>query len=590
MKIIISVLLGATLSGATLSSAMSPPASMPSKALDHLFNNYWEHALRTTPELATVVGDGRYNDRLSDVSLGAIQKDLAWKRAFLAKLKAVPRKGLRSDELLSRDVLNTLIQDQLDGTRFKPWETPLTQMDGLHIDFPQLFSSHPFKTLKDYRDYLSRLKAFPKSVDDVVANMRSGLKAQNVPPKLVIQGIIGQVQPLSGGATATAPFLEPLKKFPEGISMAEQAGLRKSVDAALKQAVTPAYGRLLYFLEKEYLPKGRVEPGIWALKNGEERYRYAIRHHTTTNLDAKTIHEIGLKEVARIEDEMAAIGASLGFKDLATFREAIANKQDLHPKDGPELVARYKTYVDGMQAELPKLFGRLPKAPLVVIPMEAFRAEAAAAADYNAGTPDGKRPGRFAVNTFKAETRTMLTCESTAYHEAIPGHHMQISIAQELETVPEFQKHAPFTVFEEGWALYSERLPKELGFYKDPYSNYGRLNDEMLRAIRLVLDTGVHSLHWTRVQMVDYFRAHGSMDEVDIQSETDRYIAWPGQALAYKIGQMKILELREKAKQKLGGRFDIKGFHDCVLGGGALPLDLLERRVDAWILAREGMK
>ncbi len=584
-KLIIPVLLGATISGAAFGATTTS-----SKSLDRLFGNFWEHTLRTSPELATVVGDGRYNDRLTDRSRGAIQKELAWKRAFLAKLKAVPDKGLSADEMLSRDVLETLIQDQLDGVRFKPWETPLNQMDGLHIDFPQLFSSHPFRTSKDYRDYISRLKAFPKSVDNAIANMRSGVSHQNVLPTLVIQEVIGQVQPLSSGATATAPFLEPLKKFPDGSSTAEQAELRKDVDAALKQSVTPAYNRLLRFLEKEYLPKGRVEPGIWALKDGDARYRYAIRHHTTTDLEAKAIHAIGLKEVARIEGEMAVIGASLGFKDLAAFREAVAKKQDLHPKDGAELVARYKSYLDIMQAELPKLFGRLPKAPLVVIPMEDFRAEGAAAADYNAGTPDGKRPGRFAVNTFKAETRTMLTCESTAYHEAIPGHHMQISIAQELDSVPEFQKHAPFTAFEEGWALYSERLPKELGFYKDPYSDYGRLNDEMLRAIRLVLDTGVHSLHWTRAQMVDYFRAHGSMDEVDIQSETDRYIAWPGQALAYKVGQMKILDLREKAKQKLGTSFDIKGFHDCVLGGGALPLDLLERRVDAWIVEREGTK
>ncbi len=582
MKLILPVLIGATLSGAA-----SPAASLPSKSLDHLFKAYWEHALRINPEFATVVGDGRYNDRLSDLSLGAVRKELAWKRAFLAKLKAVPGKDLDADHLLSRDVLNTILLDQLDGARFRPWETPLSQMDGLHIDFPQLFSSHPFKTAKDYRDYISRLKAFPKSVDDEIANMRAGISHQNVPPRLVIQEVIGQVRPLSEGATASAPFLEPMDKIPDTIPAAEKAALRKDVEAALKQAVTPAYDRLLHFLDKEYLPNGRVEPGIWALKDGETRYQYDIRHHTTTNLDAKTIHEIGLKEVARIEAEMTAIGASLGFKDLAAFKEAAAKKQDLHPKDGAELVARYKKYLDGMQAELPKLFGRLPKAPLVVVPMEAFRADGAAAADYNAGTPDGKRPGRFSVNTFKAETRSMLTCESTAYHEAIPGHHMQISIAQELESVPEFQKHAPFTAFEEGWALYSERLPKELGFYRDPYSDFGRLSDEMLRAIRLVLDTGVHALHWTRAQMVDFFHAHGTNDEVELQSETDRYIAWPGQALSYKIGQMKILELREKAKQKLGARFDIKGFHDCVLGGGALPLDLLERRVDAWIAERE---
>ena len=581
MRIIIPVLLAANI------SCVAIGAITPSKALDHLFKEYWEHALRTSPELATVVGDDRYNDRLTDVSSGAIQKDLEWKRAFRAKLNALPGKGLDADQMLSRDVLNTLIQDQLDGAGFKPWEAPLTQMDGLHIDFPQLFSSHPFRTFKDYRDYISRLRAFPKSVDDVIANMRSGLKHRNVPPRLVILEIIGQVRPLSTGETATAPFLEPLKKFPEGISIPEQGVLRRDVDAALRQAVTPAYNRLLVFLEKDYLPEGRPDPGIWALKNGAARYRYAIRQHTTTNLQAKAIHEIGLKEVARIEGEMGAISVSLGFKDLAAFRDAITRKQDLHPKDGAELVARYQGYVDGMRAELPKLFGRLPKAPLRVIPMEAFRAEAAAGADYNAGTPDGKRAGRFAVNTFKAESCTMLTCESTAYHEAIPGHHMQISIAQELESVPEFQKHAPFTAFEEGWALYSERLPKELGFYRDPYSDFGRLSDEMLRAIRLVLDTGVHAMRWTRAQMVDFFRAHGTNDEVELQSETDRYIAWPGQALAYKIGQMKILELREHAKQKLGTRFDIKGFHDCVLGGGALPLDLLERRVNAWIAERE---
>jgi uncharacterized protein (DUF885 family) len=264
----------------------------------------------------------------------------------------------------------------------------------------------------------------------------------------------------------------------------------------------------------------------------------------------------------------------------------VAEKRDLHPRDGADLVARYQAFVDGMRPELPKLFGRLPKAPLVVVPMEAFRAEGAAAADYHAGTPDGSRPGRFSVNTFKAGERTTLTIESTAYHEALPGHHLQISIAQELEALPPFRKHLGYTAFSEGWALYSERLPKELGFYRDPYSDYGRLNDEMLRALRLVLDTGVHDLGWSRQRMVDFFRAHGSMDEVDIQSETDRYIAWPGQALAYKVGQLKILELRERAKRKLGERFDIRAFHDLVLGGGPLPMGILERRVEAWITGR----
>ncbi len=577
IRIMLPVLIGCTLMSPALVGAT------PYQSLDHLFQNYWEHTLRANPELATVVGDARYNDRLSDVSIPAIQKELAWKRAFLTKLNAVPWKGLNPDQILSRDVLKDLIQDQLQGAAFMPWEMPLTQMDGLHVDFPQLFSSQPFKTAKDYHDYVSRLRAFPKSMDDTLANMRLGLKNHRMPPKLVIEEIIAQVKPLSAGATAVAPFLEPLKAFPESIPERERTKLRRAVDDALTNSVTPAYSRLLHFLESDYLPAGRTEPGLWALKNGDAQYRYQIRHHTTTELDARAIHEIGLKEVTRIEGDMTAIALKLGFKDLTTFRQAVAQKQDLHPKDGAALVARYQSYVDGMRAELPKLFGRLPKVPLSVVPMEAFRAEGAAAADYNAGTPDGSRPGRFSVNTFQAESRTMLTCESTAYHEAIPGHHMQISIAQELEGVPEFQKHAPFTAFEEGWALYSERLPKELGFYQDPYSDFGRLSDEMLRAIRLVLDTGVHALHWSRQQMVDFFHAHGTNDEVELQSETDRYIAWPGQALAYKIGQLRMLELREKSKKALGDRFDIKGFHDCILGGGALPLDLLERRVNAWV-------
>ncbi len=567
----------------TAGSLLAAGAPATTSRFDRLMEDFWQHTLRQSPEFATVVGDPRYNHRLTDYSEPALQADLAWKRRFLDKLNALPQIALSEDQRLSLDLLKEVLQSQFDAAEWRPWEQPLNQMDGLHIDFPQLFSSQPFKTSRDFQNYLARLKAFPKAVDDTIANMRSGIAHHQVPPRLVVEATLAQVKNLSHGDSAREPFLLPLKALPAAFPEAQKRRICKAVAAAIDRTVTPAYARLARFIAAEYLPAGRLEPGLGSVEKGEARYRERIHFHTTTRLDARTIHATGLKEVARIEGEMAAIGQRLGFADLTAFRAAIAQKQDLHPKDGTELVARYKGYVDRMSSELPKLFGRLPNAPLAVIPMESFREEGAAAADYNAGTPDGSRPGRFAVNTFKAETRTMLTCESTAYHEAIPGHHMQISIAQELTGVPEFQKHAPFTAFEEGWALYSERLPKELGFYQDPYSDYGRLNDEMLRAIRLVLDTGVHALRWTRPQMVDFFRAHGSMDEVDIQSETDRYIAWPGQALAYKIGQMKILELREKAKAKLGPHFDIKGFHDCVLGGGALPLDLLERRVDAWI-------
>lgn len=559
------------------------PATHP---LDRLFHAYWEHVLARNPELATQVGDPRFNGRLSDPSEEAQRKELAWQRAFLKRLRAFPDKGLSPERRTSRDLLALLLKDRIEGAAYRPWELPFTQMDGLHQDFPRLFSSHPFKTLKDYEDYLSRLRAFPRAMDASIANARRGLRRGNVPPRLVTEGVLAQVRALASGATAREPFLMPLKAMPEALGEEDQARIRRTVEGLIESEVTPAYRRLLAFLERDYLPAGRKDPGLWAAPQGEARYRFLVRHHTTTALEPKAIHEIGLKEVARLDAEMEALGKRLGFPTLAAFRRHVEAKTDLHPRDGADLVARYKAYVDGFRPQVPQLFGRLPKAGLVVLPTEPFRERGAAAADYLAGTPDGARPGRFSVNTFEAVKRTTLTIESTAYHEALPGHHLQISIAQELEGVPEFQKHTDITAFEEGWALYSERLPKERGFYQDPYSDYGRLNDEMLRAVRLVLDTGVHHLRWTRQQMVDFFRAHGSFDEVDIQSETDRYIAWPGQALAYKIGQLKILELREQAKAKLGDRFDLRAFHDQVLGGGALPLSLLEQNLRAWLSSR----
>jgi len=565
-------------------------ASAPSTAnarLDALMKDYWEYSLHTSPESATAVGDPRYNDRLSDYSLDAIQKDIKVQRNFLATVKAFKGTELDADHQLDRELLVWQIQTGLDGVRFKSWEMPLNQMGGLHVDFPALFSLHPFNTEKDFQDYIARLHAFPKAMDDTITNMRAGIKDGIMPPKLIADEMVAQVKAMASGDTARAPFLAPLDKLPADLSDGKKVKLKADVAAAIDKDVTPAYGRLLAFLEKDYLPKAPPEPGVWALPDGAARYAYAVKAQTTTDLSPAQIHAIGLKEVARIEVGMLAIAKSLGYTDLAGFRAALGKDPRVHPKDGAELVARYKTFVDGMRPELPKLFGRLPKAQLVVVPMEAFREKDGAAADYNGGTPDGSRPGRINVNTYHAAERSMLTCESTAYHEAIPGHHLQISIAQELENVPDFRKVMGVTAYQEGWALYSESLGKDIGFYKDPYSDYGRLTDEMLRAVRLVVDTGVHSMRWTRQQMVDYFHAHSGNDEVEIQAETDRYIAWPGQALAYKIGQLTLRRLREKAKAELGAKFDIRAFHDQVLDSGALPMDVLERRVNAWI---EGQK
>jgi len=380
-------------------------------------------------------------------------------------------------------------------------------------------------------------------------------------------------------------FAEPLKHFPKSVSAADQKRLHDEILAAIDNDVRPAYRKLGEFVAKDYAPHGRTEPGVWNLPNGEAIYRFDVQQMTTTNRTPEEIHALGLAEVSRIEGEMTDIAKSQGFADLASFRASLKSNPKTHATSRDDILNRYRGYLAQMQPELPKLFGMLPKTKVVVMPVEAFREKEAPAAEYHQGTPDGSRPGQIFVNTGDFANRSVLTIESTSYHEGIPGHHLQISIAQTLPKLPPFRQQGGYTAYIEGWALYSEQLGKEIGFYKDPLSDYGRLSDELLRADRLVLDTGVHSKHWTRQQMVDFFHTHSSEDEPDVQAETDRYITWPAQALAYKSGELKILELRARAKQELGDQFDIRAFHDEILNGGALPLDVLETRVNDWIAA-----
>ncbi len=360
--------------------------------------------------------------------------------------------------------------------------------------------------------------------------------------------------------------------------------------AAIRDSILPAYVKFTKFVKEEYAPKGRAEPGMWSLPDGAARYAYQVKGSTTTDLTPEEIHQLGLKEVARIEGEMMKVARKLGYGDLKSLNAAIEKNPKLHAQSRQQILDLYTKYIDQMYAKLPQLFGRLPKAKVVVVPTEDFREKEASGAEYQTGAPDGSRPGRVQVNTGDPESRKTITMESTAYHEGVPGHHMQLSIAQELPTLPPFRQQGGYTAFVEGWALYSERLGKEVGFYQDPYNDYGHLQDEMLRAIRLVVDTGFHYKHWSRDQVVQFFHDHSGIDEVDVQSETDRYIVWPGQALAYKLGQLKILELREKAKKELGPKFDIRQFHDQVLGAGALPLDVLQEQIDHWIAETKGMR
>ena len=553
------------------------------KGLHELLDEQWEYTLRTSPEFASILGDKRYNDRLSDFSQGAIDKDIEQNRIFLAKFEAVNTDGFPEQERLNRDLMVRNIRQTLDAVKFREWEMPVNQMGGIHLDAPQLVTSLSFETVKDYDDYIARLKQLPRVFREVTIQMRKGMGEGLMPPRILLGQVAKQANELATQKPEDSPFAVPTTKFPKEFSAADQQRLRAGVLAALRDSVLPAYTRFTKFVRDEYAPRGRTEIGTWALPAGGERYAFAVRRSTTTNMSPDEIHALGLREVARIEAEQLVIAKRLGFSTVKALRDSIPKIPALHPKSREQILNEYRHYVDQMTAKLPTLFGRLPKAKLEVMPIEAFL-EKEASTHYNQGTPDGSRPGHVFVNTYDFANQLTINNESTAYHEGVPGHHMQISIAQELPELPPFRQQGGYTAYVEGWALYSERLGKEIGFYQDPYNDYGRLDDEMLRAIRLVVDTGIHGKeHWTRDQVLQFFRDHSSSNEASIQSETDRYIAWPAQALAYKVGQLTILRLREKARQSLGDKFSLSAFHDEVLGAGALPMDVLEQRMNDWI-------
>ena len=555
-------------------------------ALRKLLDEQWEYTLRTSPEFASILGDRRYNDQVSDVSERANLADVEQTRRFLRRFEAIETTAFSDQEKLDRDLMVKGLRDGLGWAKLKTWQMPVSQMGGIHLRAAQLPSALPFATVKDYDDYIVRLGKFPKTMDDTIANMRRGMAAKMMPPKFLLEKVAEQASGIATTPAEKSPFALPLDKMPESFSDADQERIRNGVLAAVRNSIIPSYVKFEKFIRDEYAPRGRTEVGVWALPDGKERYAFLARNSTTTDLTPDEIHRIGVSEVARIEGEMLKIARSLNFNDLKSFNASLENNPHVAVTSGEQILEAYRKYTEQMYAKLPQLFGRLPKAKMEVLPTESFREAQASSAEYSTGSPDGTRPGRVYVNTYEAAKRKTLSQESTAYHEGVPGHHMQLSIQQELTDLPPFRQQGGETAFIEGWALYSERLGKEVGFYQDPYSDYGRLNDEMLRAIRLVVDTGLHSKRWTREQVVQYFRDHSAIDEVEIQSETDRYIVWPGQALAYKIGQLKILELRERAQKELGAKFDIRSFHDEVLSAGSLPMGLLEERIERWIARR----
>lgn len=578
-----SALLFSLMLGVAHADTAAPDLEARRAALNSLIKEQWDYTMRNSPEWASMLGDKRYNDKLSDYSQANIDADIRISADFLRRFEAIDTAGFPGQEQLNKELMVRQLRQTVDGARFKDWEMPLAQNSGIHIDLPMIVSAWTFETVQDYDDYVKRLQAVPRLFEENRVQMEKGVADGLMPPQFLIPQIVKQCESMAAHKPADSPYALPLKKFPKSFTAADKARLTKAVLAAIKQDVAPAYKKLAVYTKTQYLPHGRKDVGMWSLPDGAARYTFKAKTSTTTDMTPEEIHQLGLAEVARIEAQMLATAQKLGYQDLASFNKALKENKSLRPTSRQNIVDLYQKYTDQMYAQLPQQFGVLPKAKVEITEVERFREQGAAAASYLPGSPDGKRPGRVMVNTGDFKDRSVIGIETTALHEGVPGHHMQISVAQEIQGLPDFRQQGGYTAYVEGWALYSERLGEELGFYKDPYSYYGHLQDEMLRAIRLVVDTGLHYKQWNRQQVVDFFHAHSAIEEVDVQSETDRYIVWPGQALGYKIGQLKILELRDYARKELGDKFDIRKFHDHVLGAGALPLDVLETHIKEWV-------
>jgi uncharacterized protein (DUF885 family) len=558
--------------------AQDKPVADRLAAQNALFEEQYESDLRNFPERATAFGDYRYNDKLAEYSLDAILQRHKIDEAFLTRLEAIPSTGFSDQDQLSHDLLVRVLQQRIADFDLKEYEMPINQQNGIHTSLADLPLSVPFDSVKHYEDYIARLHQIPRVLTQTTEVLRAGMNDKLMPVRFLLEKLPVQCQ----GIIDADPFLLPTKKYPAEISPEDQKRLTQQITDAINNDVFPAYKTFAAFLRTEYAPEGRTTLSITSLPDGEKRYENDIYGRTTTRMKPDEIHQLGLREIDRIQAEMTAIAKKAGFADLASFRASLKTNPKYIPTSAVQILDDFRRYIAQMEPKLPELFTLLPKAPVTVEAIPAF--QSAAATHYVTGTPDGKRPGRVVVATSKFEERSLIDDEAIAYHEGVPGHHMQLSVQQQLTGLPKFRLHGlGFNAYIEGWALYAEELGKEVGFYQDPVSDYGRLSSELFRAVRLVVDTGIHSKGWSRDQVVDFFRKSGAIDEPSIQSETDRYIAWPAQALSYKLGQLKIRELRERARKELGPKFDIRKFHDEMLDGGTLPLDLLEARTDKWI-------
>jgi uncharacterized protein (DUF885 family) len=579
-KLLTLLLTGCLSIPATSSFSQTPSVDTRLASQNALFEEVYQTDLKNSPERATAVGDYRYNDQLSDRSLAAIARRHDSDAVFLDRLKAIPTTGFPEQDTLSHDLLVRVLQQRLDDYDLKEYEMPVDQMNGVHTSLADLPLGMPFDSVKHYEDYIARLHQIPRVLTQTTEVLRVGMKDNLMPVRFLLEKVPGQCT----GIIEADPFLIPTKKFPASISAEDQKRLTDEITAAINTDVIPAYRSFATFVAQDYAPHGRTALSVTSLPNGIKRYQNDIHGRTTTNLTPDQIHTLGLNEIARITAEMTVLAHKAGFADLAAFRASINSNPKWTPTSAEQILDDYRHYIGQMQPKLVDLFTFIPGTPVTVEAIPAF--QSADSTHYQSGTPDGKRPGRVVVATSDFAHRTLVLDEAVAYHEGIPGHHMQLSVQQQLKGLPKFRLHTGFSAYTEGWALYAEQLGKEVGFYQDPISDYGRLNSELFRAVRLVVDTGIHAKGWSRDQVVDFMRKN-DVNEPLIQSETDRYIAWPAQACSYKLGELKILELRERAKKELRSKFDIRTFNDEILSGGSLPLDMLDQRTTQWIAAQK---
>ena len=556
-----------------------------------LFEQTWQEDLADDPIGATATGDTRYNHLLPNLSAEAIDARQKKNYARLATLRKIKRDKLDKPDQLNYDLFERDIKNRIGEYQFKPWVFAVRPGEGPQM-LAEVAEFAPFKTIKDYDNWVARINASGPYIDQWIVQLQQAVTERNTQPRVIVNKVLEQMKgPLTADAEAN-PFYAPFKSIPDSIPAAEKARLQAAAKAAIQSVAIPAYQRLDAFFRTTYLPGSRDTVGIYDIPGGEQYYRNRINHFTTVeNMDAARIHNLGIEEVKRIRAEMEKTLEGINFLGtLDQFLGFIRNDPRFFYKTPEELMAAYEKAARGIEPQLPKLFGRLPKTPFGIRAIPAATAPTTTTAYYQPPSLDGSRPGNYYVNLYKPETRPMWEIEALTAHESVPGHHLQIALAYELKGLPEFRRNAGYTAFIEGWALYSEKLGYELGLYKDDFSKFGQLNYDMWRAVRLVVDTGMHSFKWTRDQAIYYFKQNTGKSDLDITNEIDRYISWPGQALAYKIGQLRIQALRAEAEKALGDRFDVRAFHDQLLGMGALPLSVLETEMRSWIAAQSARR